>query len=163
MSRHESPIVVVGLQNCGNGRSCQSHRICGEAVEVGMILRFLLTIVKMGDGMEYAIGAYRVDAGVTTCLVGFLSAGMVAEWQDSEDRLAQVTAMQKNSSSYGSCRVVILQNETALRNVTSLPEIGTTVVDESDDRARHFYGNKSAVQCFIKSKKQHNKRARSNN
>ena len=68
-----------------------------------------------------------------------------------------------NSSSHGSCEDVILKNETALRNVTSLPEIGTTVVDESDDRARHFYGNKSAVQCFIKSKKQHNKRARSNN
>ena len=60
-----------------------------------MILRFLLTIVKIGDGMEYAIGAYRVDAGVTTCLVGFLPAGMVVEWQDYEDRLAQVTAVKK--------------------------------------------------------------------
>jgi hypothetical protein len=157
MSRHEGPIegpiVVVGLQNCGNGRSCRSHRICGEEVQVGMLLRFLVTIVKMGDGMQYAIGAYRVDAGVTTCLVGFLPAGMVAEWQQFEDRLGQVTEVKKNSSSYGSCDVIILQNETSLRNLTSLPDIGTTVVDENDDRARTFYGNKGAVAWLIKSMK----------
>lgn len=126
MDRHEVYLVtVVGMCNGGNGRSCDRHRICGESVGIGTVIRFLITIVNRNEKMEYAIGAYRVDGGVTACLVGFVAAVHVPQWRRYEDRIGQVTEVKRKSTSYGSFDVVIIPKEIGFGSKRGkLPELG---------------------------------------
>jgi hypothetical protein len=162
MDRHVGqPVTIVGLRNGENGRSCANHRICGVTVETGIVVRFLLTIVRRSGSshMEYAIGAYRVDAGTTTCLVGFLPAVLVQNWRAYEDRLAQVVEVNGNSSSFGSCEAMILPKDTGVGDhVGVLPDIGTKLVEASQEHV--FLGNKDAAKFFISIMKQKNKKRR---
>ena len=69
-------VTLVGLSNAENGRSCEDHIVCGHVVEISTALRFMVTIIRRNNhhNLEYAIGAYHVVEGRTTCLVGFLPA-----------------------------------------------------------------------------------------
>ena len=53
MNCHDgTPVTVVGQRNCGNGRSCHQHPLCGIIVQVGSVICFLLTIVKI-EGQKH--------------------------------------------------------------------------------------------------------------
>ena len=158
MSRHEGkPVTIVGLQNGGNGRNCSAHRICGLTIETGSVIRFLLTVAQRNDVMEYAIGAYRVDAGTTTCLVGFLPASLVPQWREYEDRISQVVEVDANATSYGSCIAMILPKETGVGDVVGdLPDIGSKMVDDS--QAALFLGNKDAAKYLVNITRQKRKK-----
>ena len=114
--------------------------------------------------MEYAIGVYRVDAGITTCLVGFLPATMVPLWRTFEDGIAQVLSITDNSTSYGSCDAIMLPQFSGIKDMVDgnggdgdLPEIGSRMVE--DHEAHFFFGNKDAVKFLINTdKKQVKKR-----
>lgn len=68
-------IEVVGLFEKNNGRTCKAHpEGCGLHVEKNAVI-FLkpLVIINQEDKNEYAIGAYLMNAGVESCLIGFIA------------------------------------------------------------------------------------------
>ena len=140
-----TPVTVVGLRNSANGRSCQQHPLCGKIVKVGSVLRFLLTVVKIEGKLQYAIGAYHVDAGTTTCLVGFLPSRMIEEFASYEDRIGQVTTITENAYAFGTCQVMVLPMQTGVGDgingyLPDLDSLNLHVVHEKD-----YLGSKHAA------------------
>ena len=145
----ERSVTVVGICNGDNGRTCDNHRICGETMTVGTIVRFLITIVNRCGKMEYAIGAYRVDKGKTSCLVGFLPYINVKDWKAYEDEIGQVVEINKKSISYGSCSVTIIPKQIGYHYdlyQPELPKLGIKTIDP--EHASVFFGNKDAVKYY---------------
>ena len=69
---NEIEVEIVGLYCGGNGRSCCSHKICGEHVKVGDLPRLVPTVVEVEGVVEEAIKFVRVLDGVDCCNVGFV-------------------------------------------------------------------------------------------
>ena len=112
------------------------------------LIRFLITVVKRNRRMEYAIGAYRIDGGTTTCLVGFLPAVLVPHWKDYEDVLAQVVEVNPNATSYGSCVAMMIPEVTGVgHDIDSLPDISTKMVE--DEQSHLFFGNKNSAKFIV--------------
>ena len=142
-------VTVVGLRNCGNGRSCPSHPLCGKIVQVGSVLRFLLTVVKIEGQLQYAIGAYHVDAGATTCLVGFLPSRMIEEFAIFEDRIGQVTTITENAYAFGTCQCMVLPMKEGVGDgingyLLELHSLNLYLSDEKD-----FLGSKHAAASIM--------------
>jgi hypothetical protein len=143
-------VTVVGLCNADNGRTCGKHLICGQTVVIGTVVRFLVTVVCRNGAMEYAIGAYWIDKGSTNCLVGFLPAACVIDWEMFEDQIGQVIRISRNSTSYGSCNVAILPKRIGWHHEhykPDLPDLKDKIVEP--EHVAMFYGNKDAVK-YIK-------------
>jgi hypothetical protein len=68
----EIDVEIVGLYCGSNGRSCCSHKICGEHVVPGDLLRLVSTVVEVDGEVEEAIKFVRVLDGVDCCNVGFV-------------------------------------------------------------------------------------------
>ena len=142
-------VTVVGLRNSGNGRSCQQHPLCGKIVQVGSLLRFLLTVVKIEGQLQYAIGAYHVDAGRTTCLVGFLPSKMIEEFATFEDRIGQVTTITENAYAFGTCQVQVLPMKEGVGDGINgyLPDLDTMNLYLSDEK--ESLGSKHVARSVI--------------
>ena len=142
-------VTVVGLRNSGNGRSCQQHPLCGKIVQVGSLLRFLLTVVKIEGKLQYAIGAYHVDAGRTTCLVGFLPSKMIEEFATFEDRIGQVTTITENAYAFGTCQVQVLPMKEGVGDGINgyLPDLDTMNLYLSDEK--ESLGSKHVARSVI--------------
>jgi hypothetical protein len=65
-------IEIVGLQASSNGRSCVQHKVCGEHVVVGDVLRLKRCVVTVDGGVEEAIKLVKIADGSETCTVGFV-------------------------------------------------------------------------------------------
>ena len=65
-------IEIVGLSSNTNGRSCTLHAVCGDAVEVGDVLRLVPCVVTINHETEEAIKVVKVVDGVDTCTVAFV-------------------------------------------------------------------------------------------
>ncbi len=63
---------IVGLLSSSNCRFCCSHRICGEHVFVGDVLRLVRTMVHVDDKTEEAIKLVKLIDGADGCTVGFI-------------------------------------------------------------------------------------------
>ena len=154
-------VTVVGLRNSGNGRSCQQHPLCGKIVQVGSLLRFLLTVVKIEGKLQYAIGAYHVDAGRTTCLVGFLPSKMIEEFATFEDRIGQVTTITENAYAFGTCQVQVLPMKEGVGDGINgyLPDLDTMNLHVRNEKdylgskyaAAHIMSLYNAVNSEVKS------------
>lgn len=143
-------VNVVGICNGDNGRQCSEHRICGDSITLGTAVRFLVTVVSRNDKMEYAIGAYRIEEGRTTCLVGFVPSVHVKDWLDYEDRIGQVVGIARKATSYGSCVVHLIPKQIGYcfeQYQPTLPTLkGATI---NPEHTSVFFGNKDAVK-YIK-------------
>lgn len=71
-NHREIDIEIVGLYCGSNGRSCCSHKICGQYVVPGDLLRLVQTVVDVDGEVEEAIKFVRVVDGVDCCDVGFV-------------------------------------------------------------------------------------------
>jgi hypothetical protein len=65
-------IEIVGLYSGENDRSCTGHKICGEAVKLGDILRLKNTVVTINGAAEEAVKLVKIDNGMETCTVAFI-------------------------------------------------------------------------------------------
>jgi hypothetical protein len=63
---------IVGLFSSSNGRFCCSHKVCGQHVCVGDVLRLVKDIVDIGDHTEEAIKLVKIIDGTDGCTVGFI-------------------------------------------------------------------------------------------
>ena len=81
-------LLIVGLDKGDSGRSCASHAVCGQSVEVGNLLHF----DSFNNGSEYHI----LKEG---CRVGYLKMD-VAKTHPAHyfsDRLAEVMELHSES------------------------------------------------------------------
>eukprot|EP00474_Spongospora_subterranea_P006065 CRZ06523.1 hypothetical protein [Spongospora subterranea] len=90
---------IVGLHDASNGRSCESHRVCGEYLESEMLVLFKHTILCTSEGtVENGVACYRIRDGVQSCRVGFLPRNIVARSKDDyEDKFAQILQLYNES------------------------------------------------------------------
>jgi hypothetical protein len=65
---------IVGIKECGNGRTCAHHLYCGEQVVVGDIMRLQKCVVDSYDlgTVEEAIACILIRGGSETCRVAFV-------------------------------------------------------------------------------------------
>jgi hypothetical protein len=63
---------IVGLFSSSNGWFCCSHKVCGQHVCVGDVLRLVRTVVDVGEVSEEAIKLVRIIDGMDGCTVGFV-------------------------------------------------------------------------------------------
>lgn len=51
MSHHPNePLVeIVGIEEGGRGRSCEEHRVCGEALAIDSVVRFRCIQIINGE------------------------------------------------------------------------------------------------------------------
>ncbi len=68
----EIDIEIVGLYCGSNGRSCCSHKICGQHVVPGDLLRLVQTVVEVNGEVEEANKYVSVVDGVDCCDVIFV-------------------------------------------------------------------------------------------
>jgi hypothetical protein len=63
---------IVGLFSNSNGRFCCCHRVCGAHVVEGDVLRLVMTLVSIGEGVEAAVKLVKIMDGMDGCTVGFI-------------------------------------------------------------------------------------------
>lgn len=115
MACHPSGITVdvVGIYASNNGRSCEKHLVCGEAVVApDVVLRFRSVQVKNEEGKEEpAIAAFHVTGGVDGCRVGFLRRHLLRYKDEYDGRLAQVIEVLSATSESPSDRAKHVRNK----------------------------------------------------
>lgn len=120
MACHPSGITVdvVGILASNNGRSCEKHLVCGEAlIAPDVVLRFCSVQVEKqeGDGEEPAIAAYHVTGGVDCCRVGFLRRHLLKYRDEYDGRLAKVIDVMSATSESPSDRAKHVRNKGCCR------------------------------------------------
>ncbi len=84
-------VIVVGLDNSGNGRSCNLHSCCGSVVVEGMVLTVRRAYVSINGVKQWAYKVYALDAAKDDlhpeeedlgCHVGFLPKARLDEKED---------------------------------------------------------------------------------
>ena len=85
-------VEIVGLQMSCQGRLCEEHEMCGDAVlKEGVVVR-LRTVQLLVEGKEKkAIAVVWVSDGIDCCRVSFLPCHMVKRAALYNGALAQVT------------------------------------------------------------------------
>jgi hypothetical protein len=68
----DADLEIVGLDSSSNGRFCCVHRVCGETVCVGDLLRLMPTIVEIKGVPEPAIKLVKIVDGSDGCTVAFV-------------------------------------------------------------------------------------------
>jgi hypothetical protein len=63
---------IVGLFSSSNGRFCCQHKICGEHLCVGDVLRLVKTVIEIDQRNEEAIKLVKIIDGSDGCTVGFI-------------------------------------------------------------------------------------------
>jgi hypothetical protein len=63
---------IVGLEGEEGGRSCKSHDVCGNHLDVGDLVKFKVTMSLVGDEEEVVIKVIKIWDENETRLVGFL-------------------------------------------------------------------------------------------
>ncbi|KAL7575384.1 hypothetical protein ACA910_007294 [Epithemia clementina (nom. ined.)] len=136
MACHPSGVTVdiVGIHASDNGRSCESHSICGSALAPDVVVRLRTVQVETPnkqDPEEPAIAVYHVTGGIDGCRVGFLRQHLLRCRDEYDGRLSQITEIfSKNSESpsdrakhhcnKGCCCAVLIEVE--YRDISSPPE-----------------------------------------
>ena len=85
---------LLGLNASSNGRSCEQHECCGNAVKADDVIRFKLAVVEdvLGKPLE-TIKAVLIKDGTELCTVGFLGrevAALPSQRSKYIDKFAQV-------------------------------------------------------------------------
>jgi hypothetical protein len=121
MAHHPPGITVelLGIDASDQGRSCEEHDVCGEIVDLDVVVRLRRTQVVIDGVEETAIAAYWVTTGIDRCRVGFLPKFTVKHWQQFDGKLAQVVEMYRDSESpskrskahrnKGACQLVLIE------------------------------------------------------
>jgi hypothetical protein len=97
---------IVGLFEDSNGRSCERHRVCGDTVRVGDVLRMKKTIVEYNGKVSEAIKFVSIVNGCESCTVGFLSKYLVARAtaEGCQDCFVKVIRLYATSENRIECR-----------------------------------------------------------
>jgi hypothetical protein len=88
---------IVGLTKNDNGRSCESHEVCGDHVKVDDILQVEKCIVTINGVNEGALAAYKLSNGQKHCRVGFVARHLIRRVK--EGTLLQVLTIYQDSES----------------------------------------------------------------
>ena len=101
MQHPDEPLVeIVGIEESGRGRSSEEHAVCGEALAIDSVVRFLAIQILNDCGIEEtALGVFWVTDGIDRCLVGFLPRHLVRHSARYEGRVAQIVEFLKTSES----------------------------------------------------------------
>ena len=79
MSNNKPQCVdVVGLRIGSDGRTCESHDVCGEHIRVDDILLVKKCVVEIKGVPEGALGVHKISNGQTTCRIGFISRNAIS-------------------------------------------------------------------------------------
>jgi hypothetical protein len=83
---------IVGLHEESNGRSCERHRVCGEVVKIGDVLRMKQCVTEYNGKIKEAIKFVSIVNGYECCTVGFLPQYLVARAnaEGCQDRFVEV-------------------------------------------------------------------------
>ena len=111
-------VFILGLCARSNGRSCEKHRCCGNAVGLDAVLRLRLVQVRIRCREESAIAAHWVTDGVDRCRVGFLGKENLQNAGKYNGKLVQITEFLSESDdpddvlfsgeNAGVCKAVII-------------------------------------------------------
>jgi 3-deoxy-D-manno-octulosonic-acid transferase len=63
---------IVGLEGGEGVRSCESHDVCGNHLDVGDLVKFKVMVSLVGEEEEVVIKVINIRDGDETCLVVFL-------------------------------------------------------------------------------------------
>ena len=69
---------IVGLHSSSNGRSCESHSVCGVYCLPGDLIRFKKAVVELYGALQEAVACHRIRDGVESCCIGFLPRNIVS-------------------------------------------------------------------------------------
>lgn len=83
-------VNILGICANTNGRSCEEHTCCGDAVGLDTVLRLKVVQVLNEGREETAIAAYWVTDGIDRCRVGFLEKECSQNPGKYDGRLVQV-------------------------------------------------------------------------
>lgn len=91
-------VEIYGLKANGNGRSCQSHVVCGETVGVGSLLLLKpVVIINSNNQNEYAIAALLMVNDVESCTIGFIGREFHHFRTQYENKLVEVVEILADS------------------------------------------------------------------
>lgn len=95
-------LEILGLLKETNGRSCTQHACCGAHLDVGDVVRLVNTTVTINNVPEKAIKFVRIDGGMETCTVGFLSKAVMQsrKVQKNVGKFAKVAVLFNDSDNY---------------------------------------------------------------
>jgi hypothetical protein len=63
---------IVGIEGEEGGRSCESHDVCVNHVNVGDLVKFKVTMSLVGEEEEMVIKVVNIRDGNETCHAGFI-------------------------------------------------------------------------------------------
>jgi hypothetical protein len=92
---------IVGLQECGNGRSCERHLNCGDQVIVGDVCRLQKAVVDSHEGgTEMAVALVLIRGGAETCRCAFVPRVLIHQKiiTDNINKHVQIVDMYKAST-----------------------------------------------------------------
>jgi hypothetical protein len=91
---------IVGLYKESNGRSCERHRVCGEVVKIGDILRMKQCVTEYNGKTKEAIKFVSIVNGYECCTVGFLPQYLVsrATAEGCNNRFVEVLKLYNKST-----------------------------------------------------------------
>ena len=78
MSFRPKCVDVVGLNHDTNGRSCESHDICGNHLEPDETLIVKSCIVDIEGVEEGALSVSKISNGQVICRVGFIAKSSIS-------------------------------------------------------------------------------------
>jgi hypothetical protein len=110
-------VDIVGIHASNNGRSCEKHLCCGDALQKNDVVRFRLIQVIVEGQEESALAAHVVSDGVDQCCVGFLRRHLAKHYDQYDGKLAQVVDIFSNDTESPSDRMKFHRNNGCCRAV----------------------------------------------
>ena len=88
---------IVGLLQDSNGRSCESHEVCGLYVRVNDLITLESRSIKINNNYSPGICARRVRSGVSSCVIGFIPTSHLSYWEPFCGWVAQILELYHHS------------------------------------------------------------------
>jgi hypothetical protein len=91
---------IVGIASGESGRTCEIHKVCGELLAVGNLVKFKLVVIEVDDEEDEAIKAIKILNDMDSCHVGFLMRHFVHGRRKEAvvNKFDQVLELYKNSN-----------------------------------------------------------------
>jgi hypothetical protein len=93
---------IFGLEGEEGGRSCESHDVCGNHLDVGDLVKFNVMMSLVGEEEEVVIEVIKIWDGNETCHAGFLPRhiGYGSRKGKLRNKHAQVLELYKESADF---------------------------------------------------------------
>ena len=91
-------VTIVGTKHASNGRTCEEHDVCGNVLELDMVVRLRRVQVQIDGKEEAAIAAFWITDGIDRCRVGFLPKHFLKHSRRFEGCIAQITDVYTDDS-----------------------------------------------------------------